>query len=294
MMRTTHFMSQCDAFSLPADSRSLCPGSGVDLRAVQSGTHDQPHPRYEIRRVNPSLAYSADDALTHRQAKSVIARFRRLLFGTIIVQTCIRPVLLVLALALGGLTVDDAEAAADGNRGAPPMLVTADMLHAKIGEAERNPDLDAKGRASLTALYRDALSNLGKIDAHTARANAFAEIRRTAPQETDLVRQRSAALKAADPPSAVAADTAMSGVQIERDLKREEADLAMISPNSQQGLRKGNPATPYKYGGQGMQTSRNGFRRLEERLDGSRAPTEKRFGHLQAVEKSYTPSPVRS
>jgi potassium efflux system protein len=108
------------------------------------------------------------------------------------------------------------------------MLVTADMLHAKIGEAERNPELDAKGRASLIALYRDALSNLGKIDTHTARADAFAEIRRTAPQETDLVRQRSVALKAADPPSAMAAISAASGVQIERDLKREEADLAAV------------------------------------------------------------------
>jgi hypothetical protein len=82
------------------------------------------------------------------------------------------------------------------------LLVTADMLQAKISEAEGNPELDAKGRAGLIALYRDALSNLGKIDAHTARADAFAEIMRTAPQETDLVRQRTAALKAADPPSA--------------------------------------------------------------------------------------------
>ena len=177
--------------------------------------------------MNPSQAHRADDAPTNRQARSCIARLYRLLIGTIIVQACVRPVLLVLALACVGLAPDDA-AAADGNRGAPPMLVNADMLHAKIGEAERNPDLDAKGRASLIALYRDALSNLGKIDTHTARADAFAEIRRTAPQETDLVRQRSAALKAADPPSAVVADSATSGVQIERDLKREEADLAAV------------------------------------------------------------------
>jgi potassium efflux system protein len=227
MMRTTHFMSQCDAHTFPADSRSLCPGSGVDLRADQSGAHDQPHSRQEIRRVNPSQAYRTDDAPTNRQARSCIARFRRLLIGTIIVQACIRPVLLVLALACVGLASDNV-AAADGNRAAPPMLVTADMLHAKIGEAERNPELDAKSRASLIALYRDALSNLGKIDTHTARADAFAEIRRTAPQETDLVRQRSVALKAADPPSAMAANSAASGVQIERDLKREEADLAAV------------------------------------------------------------------
>jgi hypothetical protein len=101
----------------PADSRSLCPGSGVDLRADQSGAHDQPHSRQEIRRVNPSQAYRTDDAPTNRQARSCIARFRRLLIGTIIVQACIRPVLLVLALACVGLASDDAAAAADGNRG---------------------------------------------------------------------------------------------------------------------------------------------------------------------------------
>jgi hypothetical protein len=162
MMRTTHFKSQCDAHTFPADSRSLCPGSGVALRADQSQAHDQPHPRQEVRRVNPSQVYRTDDAPTNRQARSFIARLCRLLIGTIIVQACIRPVLLVLALACVGLASDNAAAAADGNRGAPPMLVTADMLHAKIGEAERNPELDAKGRAGLIALYHDALSNLKK------------------------------------------------------------------------------------------------------------------------------------
>ena len=36
--------------------------------------------------MNPSQAYSADNALTNRQAQSVIARFRRLLIGTIKVR----------------------------------------------------------------------------------------------------------------------------------------------------------------------------------------------------------------
>ncbi|MBL8407758.1 MAG: hypothetical protein JNJ81_08140 [Candidatus Accumulibacter sp.] len=51
---------------------------------------------------------------------------------------------------------------------------------------------------------------------------------RTAPQETDLVRQRTAALKSADPPSARPDDAEPTGVQIARDLKREEADLAAV------------------------------------------------------------------
>jgi hypothetical protein len=74
---------------------------------------------------------------------------------------------------------------------------------ARVGLRQRRID---RAAGTTAEQYRDALSNLGKIDTHTARADAFAEIRRTAPQETDLVRQRSAALKAADPPSAMAAD----------------------------------------------------------------------------------------
>lgn len=140
---------------------------------------------------------------------------------------CVQPFLIAFALCWATLPAVEAAVQA-GSRGAPPLLVTADVLQAKVSAAEANPELDAKGRASLVALYRDALSSLKKIDAHTARADAFAEILRTAPQETDLVRQRTAALKAADPPSAMAADAGATGAQIERDLKREEADLAAV------------------------------------------------------------------
>jgi potassium efflux system protein len=142
-------------------------------------------------------------------------------------QAAIHSFLIVLVLWLGALALDRA-AAQTGGRGAPPLLVTADVLQAKISEAEGNPELDAKGRAGLIALYHDALSNLKKIDAHTARTDTFAETMRTAPQETDLVRQRTAALKSADPPSARPDDAEPTGVQIARDLKREEADLAAV------------------------------------------------------------------
>jgi hypothetical protein len=124
-------------------------------------------------------------------------------------QAAIHSFLIVLVLWLGALALDRA-AAQTGGRGAPPLLVTADVLQAKISEAEGNPELDAKGRAGLIALYHDALSNLKKIDAHTARTDTFAETMRTAPQETDLVRQRTAALKSADPPSARPDDARIS------------------------------------------------------------------------------------
>jgi potassium efflux system protein len=152
------------------------------------------------------------------------ARMRRM---SRTVQAFIQPLLIAFALWCSALAADEAAVPA-GSRRAPPLLVTAEVLQAKISEAESNLDLDAKGRASLVGLYRDALSSLKKIDAHTARADAFAEIMRTAPQETDLVHQRAAALKNADPPSALAADEGATGVQIERDLRREEADLAAV------------------------------------------------------------------
>ncbi|WP_300453897.1 mechanosensitive ion channel domain-containing protein [Accumulibacter sp.] len=135
------------------------------------------------------------------------------------------PILIAFTLWFVALAAGDASAQA-GRRGLPPMLVTAEVLQAKIVEVESKPELDAKGRAALVALYRDALSNLKKIDAHTARAEAFAETVRTAPRETELVRQRTAALQSATPPPAPAAGIA--GWQIERDLRREEADLAAV------------------------------------------------------------------
>ncbi len=145
------------------------------------------------------------------------------------VPACLRPLslLFILALWCGALAASDATAPA-GRRSAAPLLVTGEVLQAKISEAEGNPELDAKSRADLIALYRDSLSNLTKIDAHAARADAFAEIMRTAPQETDLVRQRTAALQAAQPSATKVADAAAGGVQIARDLKREEADLAAV------------------------------------------------------------------
>ena len=145
------------------------------------------------------------------------------------VPACLRPLslLFILALWCGALAAGDATAPA-GRRSGAPLLVTGEVLQAKISEAEGNPELDAKSRADLIALYRDSLSNLTKIDAHAARADAFAEIMRTAPQETDLVRQRTAALQAAQPSATKVADAAAGGVQIARDLKREEADLAAV------------------------------------------------------------------
>lgn len=142
------------------------------------------------------------------------------------VPTCLRPFLFVLALWCGTLAAS--EPTAPGRRNASPLLVTGEVLQAKISEAEGNPELDAKGRADLIALYRDSLSNLTKIDAQATRADVFTEIMRTAPQETELVRQRTAALQAAQPPVAQIAESAASGAQIARDLKREEADFAAV------------------------------------------------------------------
>lgn len=140
---------------------------------------------------------------------------------------CLRPWLIILALCCGTLLAGE-PTTSPGRRGIAPLLVTAEILQAKISQAEGNPELDAKGRAELIALYRDSLSNLTKIDAHAARADVFAESMRTAPQETDLVRQRIATLQAAEPPAAKIADAVAGGAEIARDLKREEADLAAV------------------------------------------------------------------
>ena len=96
------------------------------------------------------------------------------------VPTCLRPFLFVLALWCGTLAAS--EPTAPGRRNASPLLVTGEVLQAKISEAEGNPELDAKGRADLIALYRDSLSNLTKIDAPPTRTHVFPDVMRTAPQ----------------------------------------------------------------------------------------------------------------
>jgi potassium efflux system protein len=134
----------------------------------------------------------------------------------IVVASC----LLLLAL------LQSESGAREGDSALPPSLVTAAQLKAKISEAEADPGLDGDAKGRIVALYRKALSNLEEAAANRTRAEAFAETTRTAPEQTERIRERLAAAKdgEASVVPEVAADTPLD--RIERQLQREQIDGA--------------------------------------------------------------------
>ena len=61
--------------------RFIVPGSTVS--ADESDAYDAMHAKYDMRRVNHSMAYRAEDGTTNNQAESYFSRFRRMQFGQI-------------------------------------------------------------------------------------------------------------------------------------------------------------------------------------------------------------------
>jgi potassium efflux system protein len=114
----------------------------------------------------------------------------------------------------------------DSQDALPPALVTAEVIGARITEAEANPDLQAEARTKLVALYREALSNLKEVAASGARAAAFEAAARTGLDEAQRIRERIAAAKGADEPTAPDAGLETPREQLEIRLKKAEADLA--------------------------------------------------------------------
>jgi hypothetical protein len=84
-----------------------------------------------------------------------------------------------------------------GQDALPSTLVTAEVIGARITEAEVNPELRAEARTKLVALYREALSTVKGVDASGARAAAFEEAARTELDEAQRMRERIASAKGA-------------------------------------------------------------------------------------------------
>jgi len=61
--------------------RFIVPGSTVS--AAESDAYDPMHAKYDMRRVNHSQEYRAEDGTTNNQAESYFSRFRRMHFGQI-------------------------------------------------------------------------------------------------------------------------------------------------------------------------------------------------------------------
>jgi len=139
----------------------------------------------------------------------------------------LHPFLIALCLWLGVIPHAGAAVEAGGPGALPPTLVTAEVIQAKITEAEANPDLAADEKTKLLALYREAQGNLKQIDANRARITAFEEASRSAPEETSAIRERLDAAKGAAPAASLEMSADAPRRQIELQLEIEQADLAV-------------------------------------------------------------------
>ncbi len=136
--------------------------------------------------------------------------------------------LLVLAVSFCLLAATWPLAALD--EGAPvaslTSAVTPDVLNAKIKEVESAAALNEETKARLVELYRKAISNQEAATANAARAAAFEQATRTAPAQTELVRDEIETAGRIDPKAALNLELESSLEQIERQLKKEQAELA--------------------------------------------------------------------
>ena len=133
-----------------------------------------------------------------------------------------------IALGLWLAVASQSGAATDdpGGGALPPTLITPAVLGAKITETETDPDLQAEAKTKLVALYREAVSNLNEIDANNSRAAAFEGTTRTALEEAQRIRERTAATRDPDGLGPADANLGMPLEQIEIQLKKVAADLA--------------------------------------------------------------------
>jgi potassium efflux system protein len=110
----------------------------------------------------------------------------------------------------------------------PSLSVTTGVLEAKIKEVETATDVQAEVKTRLVELYRQAVSKMEEVSANTARASAFEEATRTAPVQTQEIREQIAATRQSDPKEALTLGLDAPLEEIEQQLAKEQADLAAM------------------------------------------------------------------
>lgn len=110
-----------------------------------------------------------------------------------------------------------------------PALVTSEMLESKIAEAEAAADLPDEAKTKLVELYRKSLSNLQEASANAERTAAFESATRTAPTQTQLIHEKIEGAQGSDPLATLSASLETPLGQIERQLQKEQADLAAVT-----------------------------------------------------------------
>ncbi len=132
------------------------------------------------------------------------------------------------SLCLVAMTQTLAATEKDAPSAQPSISVTSEILESKIGEVEAATELQAGVKTQLVELYRNALSNLEEFNANTVRATAFEEATRTAPAQTQVIREQIEASKHTDPVDTLNVSIDSPLEDIERQLQKEQANLAAV------------------------------------------------------------------
>ncbi len=71
-----------------------------------------------------------------------------------------------------------------------PVLVTGEILNARLKEVEASTSLDEETRASLIEVLNRALGNLGTISTNKETSNNYIQARKTAPEQAAEIREK--------------------------------------------------------------------------------------------------------
>ena len=107
-------------------------------------------------------------------------------------------------------------------------LVTSEVLKSRITATEASADLSDELKLKLVDLYRKALSNREDASANAARAAEFEKATQTAPAQTQVIRQQIEAARGTDPLATLGVGLETPLEQIERQFRKEQAELAAV------------------------------------------------------------------
>ncbi len=108
------------------------------------------------------------------------------------------------------------------------VSVTAEILKAKIKEANSANELTEETKNKLIALYRKAISHFETARSNNEKAEAFRQARETAAQQAEIVRAKQVQAENGSPVETLAVSDATALEDLEPLLLKEKADLAAV------------------------------------------------------------------
>ena len=109
-----------------------------------------------------------------------------------------------------------------------PVLVTGEVLNARLKEVEASTSLDEETKASLTEVLNRALGNLGTVRTNKETSNNYIQARKTAPEQAAEIHQKLERDKETATEVSVNVTETSPFEEIEQELLQEKANLAAV------------------------------------------------------------------